>query len=177
MENYIVNLFFTLIKKSLILIVLLSFLSCQMKTENKQRSELIRKESSVLDTFRNTTNSQFIENAIFADTINSSELTFDNTEHHLGSIIKGTKENFRFSFSNSGNNPLILYEMIPSCGCTNVSFTKEPILPGEKGQISVTFDSSTKNAGFHKIVLVIITNSFKKYYKVIFKVNVIERND
>ena len=45
-----------------------------------------------------------------------------------------------FTFTNVGDKPLIINQAIASCGCTVPSYTKKPIAPGQKGQISVTYN-------------------------------------
>jgi hypothetical protein len=45
-----------------------------------------------------------------------------------------------FEFTNTGKEPLILQQVQPSCGCTAPVWTKEPIAPGEKGEILATYN-------------------------------------
>ena len=49
-----------------------------------------------------------------------------------------------FEFTNSGDEPLIIDNCKGSCGCTVPKCPKEPIQPGEKGQIEVKFNSKGK---------------------------------
>jgi len=47
----------------------------------------------------------------------------------------------QYIVTNTGNKPLVLTEVEPSCACALVQWTKEPIASGEKGMISVEFDA------------------------------------
>ena len=46
-----------------------------------------------------------------------------------------------FEFTNTGKKPLIIQEAHGSCGCTVPTFSKEPVLPGKKGVITVKYSS------------------------------------
>ncbi len=72
-----------------------------------------------------------------------SEAQFD-----FGKINKGDKKEHTYEITNMGENPLIISQVKPGCGCTVPDYTKEPILPGKKGQITLKFDS----AGFDGLV-------------------------
>jgi hypothetical protein len=72
-----------------------------------------------------------------------SEAQFD-----FGKIKKGEQKEHTYEITNMGENPLIISQVKPGCGCTVPDYTKEPILPGKKGQITLKFDS----AGFDGLV-------------------------
>ena len=46
-----------------------------------------------------------------------------------------------FKFTNTGNIPLIISQVKASCGCTIPKKPNKPILPGEKGEIEVKYDT------------------------------------
>jgi hypothetical protein len=58
-----------------------------------------------------------------------------------------------FEFTNKGNAPLVVSRVQTSCGCTTPSWTKEPVEPGKKGSITVTFDVRNKTL-FEKQIMV-----------------------
>ncbi len=82
-------------------------------------------------------------------------IEFETTRHHFGVIESGEKVSHSFKFINSGNAPLVISSAKATCGCTVPSYTKEPIQPGEKGSIEVTFDSSGKSGMESKNVTII----------------------
>lgn len=47
-----------------------------------------------------------------------------------------------FEFTNITKEPIIIETARPSCGCTQPTWTKEPILPGKKGKISATYSAN-----------------------------------
>ena len=74
-----------------------------------------------------------------------SEDTFD-----FGVIKKGDVKSHTYEITNTGTNPLIISEVKPGCGCTVPEFTKEPILPGKKGEITLKFSSENFDGVVHK---------------------------
>ena len=66
-------------------------------------------------------------------------ITFAEMEHDFGSIQQNTENEYIFKFTNSGTNPLIIYKAKGSCGCTVPEYPKDPIAPGEEGEIKVVY--------------------------------------
>ena len=64
-----------------------------------------------------------------------------------------------FTFSNVGNAPLVIHQAVASCGCTVPDYTKEPILPGQKGTIKVTYNGTGKYPGHFKKSITLRTNA------------------
>lgn len=69
---------------------------------------------------------------------------FDKTEHDFGTINEGDVVETVFSFTNEGKSELIITSAKGSCGCTVPDWPKEPIMPGEAGEIKVKFNSYRK---------------------------------
>lgn len=55
-----------------------------------------------------------------------------------------------YEVTNTGKNPLIISAVKPGCGCTAPDYTKEPIMPGQKGQITLKFDSTNFDGVVYK---------------------------
>lgn len=73
-------------------------------------------------------------------------MVFDKTEHDFGTIEKGTPQETIFSFTNTGDAPLIITNAKSSCGCTIPEYPKNtPIAPGEKGELVVKFNGQGQN--------------------------------
>lgn len=66
----------------------------------------------------------------------------------FGKIKHGEVVSHTYEITNTGKNPLIISQVKPGCGCTVPEFTKNPILPGKSGQITLKFDSH----GFQSLV-------------------------
>jgi uncharacterized protein DUF1573 len=72
-------------------------------------------------------------------------MEFEKAEHDFGTIEQGTPQETVFIFTNTGNAPLIITNATSSCGCTVPNPPKEPIAPGEKGELLVKFNGSGQN--------------------------------
>ncbi|MFV0531810.1 MAG: DUF1573 domain-containing protein [Flavobacteriales bacterium] len=70
-----------------------------------------------------------------------------------GTIANGADGQRTFTFTNTGDKPLIISDVQTSCGCTTPEYSKNPILPGKEGKIVVKYD--TKRTGpFQKSITV-----------------------
>ncbi len=86
-------------------------------------------------------------------------ISWDNDTHDFGDIKEdGGKVTHNFSFTNTGNQPLVITNVRPSCGCTSSDYTKEPVMPGQKGFVSATFNPQSRPNKFSKSIA-ITTNS------------------
>jgi hypothetical protein len=69
-------------------------------------------------------------------------MEFDESEHDFGTIEQGTPQETIFTFTNTGNAPLIIADAKSTCGCTVPKKPDAPIAPGEKGELLVKFNGS-----------------------------------
>lgn len=69
---------------------------------------------------------------------------FDKEFHDFGDIKEGQRVVTDFTFTNTGDSPLIITSAKGSCGCTVPDYPKKPIAPGATGVIKVSFDSSNR---------------------------------
>lgn len=79
-----------------------------------------------------------------AETGPVTSMTFAENSHDFGTIDEGDVVTHVFTFTNTGDNPLILDRCKGSCGCTVPQCPKEPIAPGATGEIEVKFNSKGK---------------------------------
>lgn len=79
-------------------------------------------------------------------------MTFDKTEHDFGTIAAGSKVNYSFQFTNTGEADLTIIAAAGSCGCTVPEYPKKPIKPGESAKIKVIFNSAGKHGNQQKSV-------------------------
>ena len=68
-----------------------------------------------------------------------------NPEFNFGSVVTGDKVEKDFQFTNEGKVPLLITDARATCGCTVPDWPDTPIAPGEKGVISVVFDTKNKS--------------------------------
>jgi len=86
-------------------------------------------------------------------TINAQEFKFEKETIDYGKIAKGAKGERTFVFTNIGDAPLIISNIQSSCGCTVPEKPKDPIMPGKKGKIKVSYDTN-RLGGFSKIITI-----------------------
>jgi hypothetical protein len=89
--------------------------------------------------------------------INSQEFKFDLETIDYGKINKGALGERTFVFTNIGDAPIIIQNVQSSCGCTIPEKPENPIMPGEKGKIKVSYD--TKRVGGFSKQITILSNA------------------
>ena len=72
------------------------------------------------------------------------EFKFEKETHDFGSITQNKPVSYDFKYTNTGDAPIIVSEVKPSCGCSVAEFTKTPVKPGETGTITVTYNAAAK---------------------------------
>lgn len=89
-----------------------------------------------------------------------AEIKLDKTTYDLGvfsenkPVASGT-----FTFTNVGDAPLVIHQVVTSCGCAVPEYTKEPVMPGKTGTIKITYDGTGKFPGHFKKSITLRTNA------------------
>ncbi len=97
---------------------------------------------------------------VFAAAQKKAEIKFDKVVHNFGTFSESSPvQNCVFTFTNTGDGPLIINQAVASCGCTVPSYTKEPIMPGKSGQIRVKYNGAGKFPGHFKKSITVRTNA------------------
>ncbi|WP_303821854.1 DUF1573 domain-containing protein [Apibacter mensalis] len=94
---------------------------------------------------------------------NAQEIKITNYENNTvdyGNVNKGSNGKRIIKIQNVGDKPLIISNIKTSCGCTVPQWTTEPIAPGKKGEITVTYNTS--NVGRFSRTITISSNDEKK---------------
>jgi P pilus assembly chaperone PapD len=87
------------------------------------------------------------------------KVTFESTSHNFGTFSEANAtQKCVFTFTNTGDQPLVINQAVASCGCTVPKYTKTPIKPGEKGTINVTYNGQGKFPGHFKKTITVRTN-------------------
>lgn len=81
-------------------------------------------------------------------------MDFEKGNYDFGQITQGEKVSYSYKFKNSGKSPLIILNATATCGCTVPEVPKEPIKPGEEGEIKVVFNSTGKSGLQDKVITV-----------------------
>lgn len=79
------------------------------------------------------------EATIIENTGPKTSIQFGEMDHDFGDIDQNTQNPKTFTFTNTGSEPLIISDAKGSCGCTVPNYPKEPIMPGETGNIDVVY--------------------------------------
>jgi len=92
----------------------------------------------------------------------SSPLSFDKTVHDFGQVSESDGPlSCTFTVTNNSAEPLSIFAVVSSCGCTRVSWTRESIQPGGSGEISATYSNDEGPTYFDK-TLTVYTSAQKK---------------
>lgn len=142
---------------NLLLMILLSasIFSCKSNQSDKLDTELVN----------NPLSAEGNEKAELPD------IKFDTTSFDFGIMKQGEIRSTEFSFENTGEADLIISDAKGSCGCTVPVYPKEPIKPGDKAVIKVTFNSDGKN-GIQNKTVTLITNCIPSTKFLAIKANV-----
>ena len=117
-------------------VAVLAFTGCK-KTENAD--QLTAQEAPKVEVPAAVSQDDLIKEAQNKPMTN---LALSEDRFDFGKIKKGETVQHVYTVTNTGENPLIISSVKPACGCTAPDYTKEPILPGKTGQITLMFDST-----------------------------------
>ena len=155
----------------LIAVFTVAIMACSDKDAERKIAELEDKLAELENRGANTSTTPANNTATTSTTTASSDegipegplpaFTFPEEEYDFGTIKEGEIVEHTFSFTNTGEAPLIIESARASCGCTVPSWPKEPIAVGETGEIMVRFNSSGKPNVQNKTVT-ITANSYPK---------------
>lgn len=82
-------------------------------------------------------------------------IRFEEKVHDFGNIREADGPvAYDFVFVNDGNAPVLIKNVESSCGCTSPEWSKQPVLPGQKGFVKATFDPKDRPSHFDKTVTV-----------------------
>jgi hypothetical protein len=86
--------------------------------------------------------------------MDSTTIQWLDSSKDFGKIEEGQKLEVSFRFKNTGDKPLIIDRVQPSCGCTVADQSKEPVAPGAEGLVKATFNSEGHPGINHKTLFV-----------------------
>ena len=108
-----------------------------------------------------------------AATMPKTEVSFRDSLYDFGTIKEGEVVHHDFKFRNVGESPLLIASAIASCGCTIPTFSKEPVLPGQEGQITVQFNSKGRK-GINRKNVIVVSNAQQDRISIGFTANVVD---
>lgn len=84
------------------------------------------------------------------------ELWFEEVLYQYGEIPEDGDGTCTFRFKNLGNEPIVINRVRSTCGCTVPEWPREPVEPGDTGQIRVVYNTANKGS-FYKSIYVYST--------------------
>ena len=85
-------------------------------------------------------------------------ISWDKTVHDFGDVsVKDGPLSCTFTVTNTGTEDLVIFEVVSSCGCTDVKWSRGKIAPGESGTISATYKNEDGPMAFDKTLTVYLT--------------------
>ena len=88
-----------------------------------------------------------------------AQIKFEKLTHNFGTFSeKNPVVTTTFTFTNVGEQPLVVNQASAACGCTVPEFTNTPVQPGEQGHIKVTYNGEGLFPGHFKKSITVRTN-------------------
>ncbi len=96
--------------------------------------------------------------AAYAQVRSEDVIKFDKKVHDFGDVLESDGPlTCTFVATNVSDKPLSIYEVVPSCGCTDVKWSREPFRPGETSAIATTFKNEDGPYPFNKFLTVYVS--------------------
>jgi hypothetical protein len=87
--------------------------------------------------------------------IATTKMQLSVTEHDFGTFKEEAgRQTFDFILTNTGTEPLVIQNVVASCGCTTPEWTKQPIPAGAKGKVTAIYDPANRPGPFNKTLSV-----------------------
>ena len=103
-----------------------------------------------------------------------ASLVFEKTTLDLNPEMGATKVDAVFKYENKGDTPVHIKAVKPSCGCTTAALAKNDVAPGEKGEITATFNIGDRSGPQVKTVSVETDDPQAPQTVLTFKANIIQ---
>ena len=81
-----------------------------------------------------------------------TQVSVNQTELDFGSFPKEEKQERSFVLTNTGKELMVVYDVITSCGCTKVEYSKQPVRPGETLELKVAYEAE-ESGRFNKTMV------------------------
>ena len=107
-----------------------------------------------------------------SDSTNLPILQWEHNSFDFGNLSSGTKVSHEYKFKNSGSLPLIISNVLVTCGCTVPKWPQVPIPPKKTGTITIFFNTKGKT-GVQNKTITILTNSKSGKETLMFSANIL----
>lgn len=107
----------------------------------------------------------------------STTMEFYEKEYDFGTIEEGIMASHIFKFKNTGNIPLVISDARADCGCTVPTWTKDPVMPGQEGEIEVKYNSAGRGGQTVSKTVTVLANTEPMENRITIKAKVKEKVD
>lgn len=104
----------------------------------------------------------------FVPAVEGPKIEFERLVHDFGEIEQGANGDAEFRFRNIGSEPLILAHVRTGCGCLAPIWSREPVMPGEFGTITLRYD--TNRLGHIGRASVVTSNSIDETHRITLRI-------
>lgn len=88
-----------------------------------------------------------------------TSVKFSENVHDFGTFKEQAgRQTYDFVITNTGSQPLVIQNVVASCGCTTPEWTRQPIPSGAKGKVTAIYDPEGRPGTFEK-TLSVYTNT------------------
>ena len=103
-----------------------------------------------------------------AEAMDKSSVEWTSDHYKFGKVKNGEIVRHTFTFKNTGDHDIVIQRAKASCGCTVPTHTKDPIAPGETGEIKIEFNSTGRTGVQSKNITVTgnFTDNINKVLKI-----------
>ena len=84
-------------------------------------------------------------------------VSIPSTEISMGDFPWQEEQTAVFTLKNTGDKPLVIQDAVTSCGCLHVSFTQQPVLPGDEAEVHATYKAD--NPGYFNKNITVYTHA------------------
>ena len=86
-----------------------------------------------------------------------TQVSVNQTEIDFGSFPKEEKQERSFVLTNAGKSLFVVHDVVTSCGCTKVEYSKQPVRPGEMLELKVIYEA--EEAGYFNKTIKVYCNA------------------
>lgn len=92
---------------------------------------------------------------VFAADKGKASIKFEEKTYNFGNIREnGGSVSHEFAFTNTGDANLVILDAKAQCGCTKPEYPLNPVAPGKKSKIKVTFNPYAQVGTFEKMITI-----------------------
>jgi hypothetical protein len=93
------------------------------------------------------------------DTANYTAIQWLDSVKNFGTVKFGDEAKVEFTFKNTGDKPLYIIAVQPTCGCTIADYTQTAVMPGNTGIVKAAYDSNHDAPGVVNKNIIVTTNT------------------